>query len=388
MKIKFNDLAAQWNDIKTEAQPELLEFFDSGWYIGGPHVDQFEEDFAEYIGTNYAIGVSNGTDALKLCIQVLDLKGNVEVIMPANGYIADPLSVWYQTSKSATYAITLIDCNDQYQMDIDKLEEHFTSRYHEHGPNVYDHTIIMPIHLYGHPVDMKHLMKLADTYSCHVIEDASQAHGATCYNKKVGTYGHLTAYSLYPGKNLGAIGDAGIITTNIPEYAHKLKALRNYGSYVKYHHDHYGWNHRLDPLQAIILGKKLLFLDAWNISRRTFARIYDELLKDVQEVTPITNAYFAENVYHIYPIRVAASHRDTLMEFLEGHGVPTIIHYPIPIQKTKIFEFLPYTDDSNPNTIKYADELVSLPIHPYLKKEEIIHITDKIKQYFNESSQV
>ena len=233
---------------------------------------------------------------------------------------------------------------------------------------------------------MKHLMKLADTYSCHVIEDASQAHGAKCFNKTVGTYGHLTAYSLYPGKNLGAMGDAGVITTNIPEYAHKLKALRNYGSYVKYHHDHYGWNHRLDPLQAILLSKKLHFLDTWNISRRRFAHIYDNLLKDVPQVTPIANAQFPENVYHIYPIRVPTPHRNKLMEFLQANDVPTIIHYPIPLQKTKIFEFLPYTDASNPNTLKYADELISLPIHPYLNDEQIEHVVTKIKEYFNGTS--
>jgi len=383
MKIQFNDLAAQWNDIKSEAQDELLHFLDSGWYIGGPLVDKFEEEFAQYIGVNYGIGVSNGTDALKLCIQVLDLEGNVEVIMPANGYIADPLSVWYQTSRSATYTMKLIDCNDQYQMDTVKLEEYLDTRYHEHAPTVYDHTIILPVHLYGHPVDMRHLMKLANKHNCYVIEDASQAHGATCNGKKVGTYGHLTAYSLYPGKNLGACGDAGIITTNIPEYAHKLKALRNYGSYKKYHHDHYGWNHRLDPLQSIILIKKLKMLDMWNTLRKKFARDYDELLADVEEVTVINNAEWAENVYHIYPIRVSAEHRDKLMEFLSNKNVPTIVHYPIPIQKTKIFEFLPYTDDNNPKTVKYADELISLPIHPYLKEEQIAHVVHSIKEYFN-----
>ena len=381
MKIKFNDLGAQWDNIKSAALPTLESFLEGGWYIGGKPIDEFEEAFAEYIGTNYAIGVSNGTDALKLCIQVLNLQGSVEVIMPANGYIADPLSVWYQTGKNSTYCITLIDCDEYYQIDVDKLEDYLSSRYHEDGPRRFDHTIILPVHLYGHPVNMKKLMQSATKYDCHVIEDASQAHGAECYNKKVGTYGCLTAYSLYPGKNLGAMGDAGVITTSLPEYANHLKMLRNYGSSVKYHFDDYGWNNRLDPLQAIFLTYKLKFLDLWNMQRNNFGKMYNELLSDVPEVTiPKTAPYVTRNVYHLYPIRV--KDRGSLQDYLNAHDVPTVIHYPIPIQKTKIFQFLPYRDSDNPNTVKYADELLSLPLHPFLDHEQVNYVVDTIKDYY------
>ena len=374
MKLKFNDLGAQWNCIKEEALPRITDLLERGWYIGGPEVERFENNFANYTDTKHAVGVSNGTDALKLCIQVLELHGCVDVIMPANTYIADPLSVWHQCNPKCKYNITLIDCDEYYQIDHLLLKSYLSAR----CSDVFDHTIILPVHLYGHPVNMECVMKTAEQYNCFVIEDASQAHGAVCNGVMVGRFGHMCAYSLYPGKNLGAAGDAGIITTNDDTYCDKLKALRNYGSYVKYHNDLHGWNNRLDPLQAVILDEKLKHLDSWNEHRNHHAKDYAHLLKhNTAVILPKTAKYVDKNVYHIYTIRV--KERDKLQKFLSDNNIPTVIHYPVPLQKSKIFNYL---DTGNDKTVEYADQLLSLPMHPFMTSMEVQYICDTINKFY------
>ena len=263
-QIKFNDLSRQWEDIEECCMDSLLDMLRSGWYIGGPYLDKFEKSFAEYTGRKHAIGVSNGTDGLKLAIQSMNLEGKTNVIMAANTYIADIIAVDHQVR--GDFEVTLLDHDDYFLLDLNHLENHL-----DQNRDKYDNVVIMAVHLYGQPIDMIKLESISDKYDCRVLEDASQSHGAMYDDEMVGTRSEMCVYSLYPGKSLGAIGDAGIVTTDNEEHANSLKSLRNYGSNVKYHYDDIGWNNRMDPLQAIFLDEKLRLLDGWNEKKNKIA---------------------------------------------------------------------------------------------------------------------
>lgn len=375
--IKFNDLSAQWNIIEDVTMPKVQQFLRDGYYIGGPYVESFEKEFAEYTGSKYAIGTSNGSDGLKLAIEALDLRGRVNVILPANGFMADVFAVKYQVN--AEYHVTFIDNDEYFQMDVDKLKSHLESQHRGWS------TVILPVHLYGHPSNMERISELARIHGAYLIEDASQAQGAKCHGKMVGSWGDITVYSLYPGKNLGACGDAGIITTNNEHYKDRLLMLRNYGSPKKYHHDIDGWNHRLDPIQAIILSEKLKFLDKWNDTRRAIASAYINGLRDVDPIElPKTADYVDMNVHHIFAILVEdAAIRHELMNYLENNGVPTIIHYPIALQDCKCNkDLLIAGPQTNPSAQKNQHRLLSLPIHPFISLEQVDHICNVIKSYY------
>ena len=372
MNIKFNDLSKQWDMIKDHTNPRLEELFKNSDFIGGKAIEQFEQNFANYIGTKYAVGCSSGTDALKLSLASFQLKSPCGIIIPANTFIATALAVTYLYDLESELA--LIDCDEYYQINTDLLE-----LYLENNRKKWNDCVIIPVHLYGHPVDIKKIMELAKTYNCLILEDSSQAHGAMVLNKKVGGFGDLSAFSLYPGKNLGAAGDAGIITTNSEDLYEKIKALRNYGSRVKYYYEFKGWNNRMDTIQAIITDEKLIHLDNWNNKRIEVANKYNNILKDNPNIIcPRSAPYINKQVYHIYAIRV--KNRDKFQEYLRNHDIPTVIHYPIPIQKTKPFQYL--DKFNNNNTIQFSDELISLPIHPFLNDEEIEYITQIITNFF------
>lgn len=377
MKILFNDLSKQWKDIEKKVTEKLGDFFCSGMYIDGPYLKEFENSFASYCGRKYAIGVSNGTDGLKLCIQSFELKGNVDVIIPANTYIADILAVEHQPkSTDVNYKVTLIDCDDYYQLDLNLLEQ-----YLENNRSKYDNCILLPVHLYGHPTDMVKLEILAKKYNCLILEDASQAHGSMHNGEMIGKRSNATVYSLYPGKSLGAIGDAGIITTDDETLYNKLKSLRNYGSSKKYYYDYAGYNHRMDPIQAVFLQEKLTYLDKWNHQKNIVAQKYNSLLSGIPEVvTPKTADYVDLHVYHIYCIRV--KDRNNLIKYLTEKQIPTVIHYPIPIQLTSPFSVLNKIYNANKNTLTWCDEILSLPMHPYLTDEEINYICKSIKEFY------
>jgi dTDP-4-amino-4,6-dideoxygalactose transaminase len=388
MDIKFNDLSKQWQDIKGLAKPRIETLLYDGQYIGGPEVENFEKNFAAYTNQDYAIGVSNGTDGLKLAIQTLlnGITRKTNIIIPANTFIADALAIHYQKGKVFT---TLIDCDDFYVMDPELLVKHlFNNRKN------YDDCIIMPVHLYGHPCDMVQIAALAEKYDCKIIEDASQAHGSRIHNPhdvtgfgleggvsgtynplSMGNYADMTVYSCYPGKNLGAAGDAGIIITDNEHYADKLKSLRNYGSSKKYEYDYPGWNNRLDPIQAIILDEKLKLLNMWNTKKAEIAKTYDSLLQETV-ITPITAPYVDFHSRHIYAIR--SKDRDGLQKYLAIKGIPTIIHYPVPLYLTEPFKHL---DSYHLRTYKYSKELLSLPMHPFLTEEEVKYICEAIIEY-------
>lgn len=372
MDLKFNDLSKQWDAIKEEVTPRFEELFRKSDFIGGNAINEFEQNFAEYCATNYGVGVSNGTDALKLSLASLNLESPCGIIIPANTFIANALAASYL--KDIISDLVLIDCDKYYQIDTELLE-----LYLKKNRKNWKSCVIIPVHLYGHPSDMKQILQIANEYNCFVLEDSSQAHGAVVLNKKVGCLGDLSAFSLYPGKNLGAAGDAGIITTNNEELYNKVKSLRNLGSSMKYHYDFKGWNNRLDTIQAIIVNAKLKHLDKWNDMRITVAMNYNNLLEPNKNVViPQKAPYADKQVYHIYAIRV--KERDKLQDYLTKNNIPTIIHYPIPIEKTTPFKYLGKFD--NKRTKQYANELLSLPMHPFLTDEEIEYITTKINTFF------
>ena len=371
MNIKFNDLSMQWDVIKDHVIPRLEELFIKSDYIGGEAIKIFEENFANYCSTKYAVGISNGTDALKISLASLDLESPCGVIIPANTFIATILAVTYLNDLKSE--IKLVDCDKYYQIDVDLLESCL-----KENRKKWKSCVLIPVHLYGHPANMKRIIELAEKFNCKILEDSSQAHGAITLKKKVGGLSDVSAFSLYPGKNLGAAGDAGIITTNNEEIFNKAKSLRNYGSSKKYYYDTKGWNNRLDTIQAIILDEKLKHLDKWNEMRIEVADKYNELLKDNDKIiTPKTAAYVDRNVFHIYAIRI--QNRDDFQVYLNKNKIPTVIHYPIPIEKTTPFKYL--SNLNNKKTKKYSNELISLPMHPFLNNEEIDNIGKVLNDY-------
>lgn len=371
MKVMFNNLSYQWDLIRDDVNPRFEALFKKSDFIGGQAIDEFEKNFANYCNTQFAVGVSNGTDALKLCLAAFNLKSKCGIIIPANTFIATALAITYLND--IKYEIILIDCDEYYQIDADILES-----YLKKNRKKWNSCVIIPVHLYGHPADMKRILEIAEYYNCYILEDASQAHGALVMNKKVGCLGDCAAFSLYPGKNLGAAGDAGVITTNDEGLYNKIKSLRNYGSSKKYYYDSKGWNNRLDTIQAIVVDEKLKYLDKWNNMRIEVAKKFDNFLDKTNIITPKTAPYINKQIYHIYAIRI--KDRDKFGTYLSENNIPTVIHYPIPIEKTKPFEHLNHFN--NERTIKYAEELISLPMHPFLSDEEIDYITTTANKFF------
>jgi dTDP-4-amino-4,6-dideoxygalactose transaminase len=367
--MKFNDLSMQWAAIEAAALPKLVDVLKTGNFILGSPVSVFEKAFAAWNGNTHAIGVANGTDALKICVRALDLKGKSKFYVPANTYIATLLGVVFSLEQD--YEYELIDCDSYFQMDCSVLENSL-----KRDSGHYDNLVVMPVHLYGHCCDMVRLMDMKSRYAFKMIEDCSQAHGTvSSEGKKVGQYGEVSAFSLYPGKNLGAAGDAGIIVTNDNDIAQRCLYLRNLGSAIKYQHDVIGWNSRLDTVQAVILNEKLQHMDSWNASRNRVAEQFSARINNPHIVLPKKADYCEYHTYHIYPI--LTKHREAFMKHLSDLEIPTLIHYPIPIEKTKAFS----SDANNINTIIYSEQLVSLPMHPFLTDEEITHIVDGINSF-------
>ena len=367
----FNDLSKQWEVIKNDVTPRLNALFQKSDFIGGKAIEQFEKNFAKYCGTKFGVGVSNGTDALKISLAALKLESPCGVIIPANTFIATPLSVTYLNNLD--YDIQLIDCDEYYQIEVGLLKSCLKKNRAK-----WKSCVIIPVHLFGHPANIEIILELGREYDCFILEDSSQAHGAMTLNKKVGGFGDISAFSLYPGKNLGAAGDAGIITTNQEGLYDEAKALRNYGSRKKYYYDSSGWNNRMDTIQAIIVDEKLKHLDEWNEKRIQVAKKYDDLLDKDNVIAPKTASYVDRNVYHIYAVRV--KNRDKFQAYLTEKNISTSIHYPIAIEKTTPFKNLEHFN--NKRTIQYSNEMISLPIHPFLSDEEINYTTKTINDYF------
>jgi dTDP-4-amino-4,6-dideoxygalactose transaminase len=357
-KIPFNNLNPLDELLSTEVDIAVQRVLRSGWYILGPEVERFEVDFAAYHSVRHAVGVANGTDAIELALRAAGVGTGDEVITTAHTAVATVCAV----ERSGATPI-LVDIDPYfYTIDPTAVEAAITSRT----------KAIIPVHLYGQPADITSLRAIADRHHLLLIEDCAQAHGARYNDQRVGTFGHLAAFSFYPTKNLGAYGDGGAVITNDDQFADKLRKLRNYGQSTRYVHVESGINSRLDELQAAILQVKLRHLDEGNAQRRVLATEYSSLLQSVHTPAARPNAY---HVYHLYVIR--HPHRDQLAEALRDQGIGTLIHYPIPIHKQQAYAHLNF---SLPITERIAGEILSLPLYIGLTSDDVAFICEHINK--------
>ncbi len=361
--IPFVDLKKEYQSIKEEINKAIQNVLDKQWFLFGEELKEFEKEFSKYLGMKYGIGVNSGSDALYLAVRALDINKGDEIITISHTFISTIDAIVRNGAKPI-----FVDINpDTYTIDVTQIKEKISEKT----------KAILPVHLYGLSSDMDPIMELAEKYGLYVIEDACQAHGAEYNGKKVGNFGNLACFSFYPSKNLGAYGDGGMIVTNDDKLYKKLKLSRNYGQQKKYYHDFVGVNSRLDEIQAAILGVKLKYLNEWNKKRRINARKYNELLEDSDIITPIEMEY-AKHVYHLYVIQ--SKKRNQLKEFLENNNIQTLVHYPIPVHLQKAYSI--YKDVFKlPITEMICNNILSLPMHPWLHEKEIQFISQTIKNF-------
>ncbi len=353
-KVPFLDLRAGYTELKAELDTTYQRVMDSGWYILGEEVDAFESEFAAYCRAQYCIGVGNGLEALHLILRAAGIGPGDEVIVPSNTYIATWLAVSYSGAKPVPVEPDPLT----YNLDPNRIEQAITPATRA----------ILPVHLYGQPADLDAIGTLAAKYNLLVIDDAAQAHGARYKTRPAGSFAYATGWSFYPGKNLGAFGDAGAITTNHPALAEKVRLLRNYGSAVKYHNETKGFNSRLDPLQAAFLRVKLKHLDAWNLRRQNIASLYLEKLAQVPHLILPSVPNWAEPAWHLFVIQHPK--RDALQKHLHLNGVQTLIHYPIPPHLQPAYAEMEFADGTFPISEKIHSQVLSLPIGPHLTTAE------------------
>ncbi len=356
-KVPFVDLGAQYQTIKTEVDAAIASVIQNTAFILGPEVRKFEEEFAQFCDTKFAVGVDSGTSAIELIMRALEIGPGDEVIIPANTFIATALGVSFTGAKPV-----FVEPDEKtYNIDVTKIEAAITPRT----------KAIMPVHLYGQPADMDPILDIAKRHNLFVVEDACQAHGARYKGKRAGSMGIASAFSFYPGKNLGAYGDGGAITTNDETVNARLRRLRDYGQSEKYHHEELGYNRRLDSIQAAVLRVKLRYLDSWNQARRDHAAYYSKLLTGTKFVTPIVPAY-AEPIWHLYVIQTEK--RDMLIKSLSEKGIYAGIHYPIPIHLQGAYKELGHKAGDFPLTESQSHRILSLPMFAELSNELIEHV--------------
>ncbi len=340
-----NDFKSEYKAIEQEIQAKMQEFFAKGWYILGSEVRDFEQEFAQFVGVEHCVGVANGLDALRLALHALEIGVGDEVIVPSNTYIASVLAVSHVGATPV-----FVEPNPlTHCIDPTAIEAAISERT----------KAILPVHLYGLLSDMPAIMKIAEKYGLFVVEDCAQAHGAHYNGKQAGAWGHINAFSFYPTKNLGAYGDAGAITTQNPEYAKKIKMLRNYGSKVRYQNEMIGYNSRLDEMQAALLRVKLQYLTTWNTMRRETAEIFRKEFAHKNWIFPTE----PEGYYHVYhQFVVQSNEREKDMKELEKQGYTCLIHYPIPPYKSHAYK-TQYSGHSYPIADALANTVFSLPVH-------------------------
>ncbi len=365
MKIPFVDLKAQYYSIKKEIDKAMSSVIQDSAFVGGVYVKSFEGNFANYIGVKHCIGVGNGTDALYIALNALGISEGEEVITAANTFIATSEAISHTGA-----SVKFVDCDkDTYNVDVDKIEVAISPKTQA----------IIPVHLYGQPADMDERKDIAKKHGLYVIEDAAQTHGAEYKNQRIGTVGDVACFSFFPGKNLGAYGDAGAIVTNDDELARKARMFANHGRIEKYNHEFEGVNSRLDGLQAAILDVKLKYLDKWTDRRRTIAKMYDAGLKGVV-ITPSVIPD-VKHVYHLYVIRT--KNRDIVKELLAEKGIATGIHYPIPLPFLKAYSYLGHKPADFPVAYSMKDEILSLPIHGDMTDEQVEYVISSLKDIVN-----
>jgi len=363
--IPFLVLHRQYKEIKDQIGLAINRVLNSQYFILGNELSKFEDEFAKYLGVKHVVGVNSGTDALIMALKVLKIGKGDEVITPTQSFIATTLAI---TEVGATPIF--IDSNpDTFLIDSDAIEAKITK-----------HTkAILPVHLYGAPCNMKKIMDIAKKHKLYIIEDACQAHGAAINNQKVGTFGTIGTFSFYPGKNLGAYGDAGAICTNDDVLFEELIMYRNYGQKKKYYHTKIGINSRLDEIQAAILTVKLPYLHSWNIKRNNIAELYRQHLhKTIKTQKIIDNGISS---YHLFVIEV--DNRNKLKDFLEKNGVGTLIHYPVPIHLQECYANLGYKKGDFVTAEESAKKILSLPMYPELTENEVKYIAQLINQFYS-----
>lgn len=362
--IKFLDLHAQYQSIKSEIDVAIADVISKSAFIGGEYVNQFEIDFGSYVQADFCVGVGNGTDAIEISLEALQLPADSEVIVPANSFIASSEAV-----TRAGYRVVFADVDPEYYtLDIADVARKLT-------PST---KAIIAVHLYGHPCEMNALMHLADKHGLRVIEDCAQAHGAKYHGRHVGTFGDIGTYSFYPGKNLGCFGDGGAIVTNIDTLANRCRMIANHGRITKYEHEFEGRNSRLDGLQAAILLIKLKHLDKWINARNEAAEHYNVLLAKRDGIILPRVANNCRHAYHLYVIRTL--HRDKLADYLKNYDVQTGVHYPIalPCQPAYMNNCSP---NNTPFSVETSGRLLSLPIGEHISLEQIERVAELIHKF-------
>lgn len=365
MQIPFVDLKAQYLGIKDEIDIVIAQTLQNTAFIGGQPVKQFEKAFSEYLGVQHCIGCANGTDAIEILLKAMNIGEGDEVIVPAISWISTSEAV---SSVGATPVFVDIE-PDFYTIDPGKIEEKITSRT----------KAIIPVHLYGQVANMPAIMDIAKKCQLKVLEDCAQAHGACIEGKTVGTWGACASFSFYPGKNLGAYGDAGAMVTNDEHLAQRARRIANHGQLSKHDHQIEGRNSRLDALQAAILAVKLQYLEAWTQKRIQNAQLYTRLLSDTSVITPSVRQN-SKHVYHLYVIRSAK--RDKLKEYLKTQGIASAIHYPTPLPFLPCYASFNHSTDDFPIAAQYQTEILSLPMYAELTSNQINTINNHIKAFF------
>lgn len=364
MNVPFVDLKAQYAQIRDEINPAIQEVIDKASFVGGPYLRAFEKEFADFCGAKHAIGVSSGTAALHLSLVAYGIGPGDEVITVPNTFIATTEAISISGARSV-----FVDVDpESYNIDVSKIDGAITPRT----------KAILPVHLYGQPADMDPILEIAGRHTLTVIEDAAQAHGAEYKGKKVGGLGHVGCFSFYPGKNLGAYGDGGMVVTNDPQVAEKIRLLGNHGRAERNRHTHEGFNYRLDGIQAAILSVKLKHLEDWTARRRHNAQRYNELLQNLDIITP-TEKKIAKHVFHLYIIK--SSRRDALAEHLQARGIAVGLHYPIALHLQQAYAHLGYQRGSFPVAERCAEQVLSLPMFAELTEEQIQHVVNGIKEF-------
>ncbi len=367
MKVPFVDLKIQYRNLKKDLDRAIREVFAKSQFVQGQEVSLFEKEFAKYLGVKHCIAVNSGTDALILGFRALNLSPGDEVIVPVRTYIATAIGA---SENGLRPVFVDMDPKDS-GMDLTDLKKKISPKTRA----------IIAVHLFGQPEKIDEIKKIiqASGRKIHLIEDACQAHGAEFHGKKVGTFGIFAAFSFYPGKNLGAYGDGGAVTTNSAALARNIRLLREYGQRKKYVHDTIGVNSRLDTLQAAILRTKLPHLAAWNATRQTWAQYYSERLRGIVKKTP---PYFADrtSVFHLYVVEVPR--RNALIKELKKQGIVTLIHYPTPLHMQKAYKYLGYKKGDFPEAEKASRRIVSLPMYPDLTKKQVDFVIQTIQKFY------
>jgi dTDP-4-amino-4,6-dideoxygalactose transaminase len=365
VKVPFLDLKIQYESIRDEIAAAMQEVLDHTAFAGGPFVEKFEKEFAEFCGCRWAVGVGSGTDALWIALLMLGIGEDDEVITVPNTFIATAEAITFAGARPV-----FVDIDEKtYTINPELIESAITPKT----------KAIIPVHIYGQMADMNPIMEIARAKGLKVIEDACQAHGAEYKGRRAGSIGDAGCFSFYPGKNLGAYGEAGAITTNNEELAEKMRIFRDHGQAKKYYHSIIGWNARMDGIQGAVLSVKLRHLEEWNSARRKNARFYSQLLAGIKKITVPLESDYGRHVYHVYGIRV--DDREELIKSLAQNNISCGIHYPVPLHFQDAYKFLGYGQGSFPVAESCTQQFVSLPMFAELTAEQIEMVCKEIKSF-------